>query len=116
MSNISYQTTPWVITHPDLGVYVGRKGTQSFWTLLDTAGQPAVTTFPSLRRAQAHVETWDAAPDLQASVAFVPVASGCPFDLAACGLEVGDMFENLQAWMATDPSMRLYSCKTSRDR
>lgn len=99
----------WVINHPRLGVYVGRKGSQSFWTLLDTAGQPAVTTFSTRIRAQSHIQTWTEAPRLQREVHLVSVPSGGPFDLATCGLAVGDLFDNLAAMVATDPGAARYA-------
>ena len=95
----------WVISHHIYGVYVGRCKHESYWTLRDTAGQPAVTTFSSRAAAQKHVLTWAAAPKLQSEATYVPVMSGGPFDLAAVGLPVGDLFENLIAKMKIDPNM-----------
>ena len=99
----------WAINHPEYGVYVGRKGNQSFWTRLDTAGQPAVTTFSSLQKAKAHVLTWTAAIWLQEQVNYIQVGSGGPFDLAAQGLYVGDLFENLKTLIAKYPELARYA-------
>jgi len=47
-----------VITHPEMGVYVGHGLGMGFWTRLDSVGQDAVVCFPSEAAARAHVASW----------------------------------------------------------
>ena len=96
-------TMVWVIYHPMHGVYLGHAKGQSFWTNIDTAGQPCATTFSSKHAAVKHSERWSEAKSLIAQLDYYRVESGGPFDLAAAKLDVGDMFENLKNAIAVDP-------------
>lgn len=51
------------ITHPEMGVYLGCCMGLGFWTLLDSAAQPAAVVFDSIEQAHEHIETWDEGND-----------------------------------------------------
>lgn len=82
----------FVITHPELGIYIGQWIGLGFWTLLDPAGQPAATTFESPEDALEFIRSWDTneIPDGYYSFNPVEVASP-PFatiaELKAAGLK-----------------------------
>jgi hypothetical protein len=48
-----------VLTHPELGIYLGSCMGLGFWTLLDSADQPSAVTFANEDEARAHVAAWD---------------------------------------------------------
>jgi hypothetical protein len=88
-----------VLTHPDMGVYLGNCLGLGFWTLLDTAGQQEAVTFPDIDTARAHIRSWEANAD-PAAYDFVPVDCidyATIADLAKAGLGpmLGDMLNNL---------------------
>jgi hypothetical protein len=93
---INFSNSPvWIINHKKFGVYLGNLNGESFWTKLDTVGQPAATVFLSEDSAQSHTGRWRVSTSLLDDIEYICVRSGGPFDLAAAGLHVGDMFENL---------------------
>lgn len=47
-----------VITHPEMGIYLGNCLGLGFWTLLDTAGQSRAVIFESGHQAREHVVSW----------------------------------------------------------
>jgi len=81
-----------VITHPEMGIYLGNCLGLGFWTLIDPVGQPAATTFPDADAARTHISSWDENNDPNA-YDFIEVASGSILALKAAGLEslMGDM-------------------------
>lgn len=50
-----------VITHPELGIYLGSAMGLGFWSKLDPVGQQAAVTFDSPEQAAAHVLVMDGA-------------------------------------------------------
>ncbi len=52
-----------VITHPEMGIYLGSFIGLGFWTMLDPAGQPSSTTFADEAEARWHVASWDESND-----------------------------------------------------
>ena len=48
-----------VITHPEMGVYLGSWIGLGFWSLLDPVGQQEAVTFPDETDASAHIASWD---------------------------------------------------------
>lgn len=90
----------FVLTHPEMGVYLGNCLGLGFWTLLDTVGQPEAVTFPSIAEAEMHIRSWDQNnnPDVYQ---FVPVdcaeyASIADLVKAGLGPVLGDMLNNMQ--------------------
>jgi hypothetical protein len=81
-----------VITHPEMGIYLGNCLGLGFWTLIDPVGQPEATTFPDADTARTHIASWDENND-PTDYSFVEVASGSILALKAAGLEplMGDM-------------------------
>lgn len=81
-----------VITHPEMGVYVGHCLGLGFWTLLDSAGQPSATTFDNELDAREHIASWDENNDPN-DYGFVLVESGEIQALKDAGLSplLGDM-------------------------
>lgn len=84
-----------VITHPEMGVYLGHARGLGFFTLLDSAGQPSACTFTSEAEARKHVASWQSHNDPDA---YTYVVCGGPryatiADLKAAGLGhlLGDM-------------------------
>lgn len=56
-------TTRYVITHPDMGVYLGNALGMGFWTKLDSVDQQAAVTFPDIKAARDHVASWEGERD-----------------------------------------------------
>lgn len=52
-------TLRFVITHPQMGVYLGNCMGLGFWSKMDTVGQNAAVTFASVTSAEAHISSWD---------------------------------------------------------
>jgi hypothetical protein len=48
-----------VITHPEMGIYLGNCMGLGFWTLLDPIGQPEAVAFPDASDAAQHITSWD---------------------------------------------------------
>ena len=80
----------FVITHPEMGIYLGSAMGMAFWSKLDPVGQPAACTFESQDEAEAFMASWDGGrPE---GVGFAPVTpdDGPYASIAACvaaGLE-----------------------------
>jgi len=89
-----------VITHPEMGIYLGNWMGLGFWTLLDTAGQPEAVTFADEDEAIEHVRSWDGEHRVE-DYRCVPVATQTEYasvaDLARSGLTrlLGDMLANV---------------------
>lgn len=49
----------FVITHPEMGIYLGNCMGLGFWTKLDPAGQEAAAVFPTREEAESFMATWD---------------------------------------------------------
>ena len=86
---------PVVITHPEMGVYLGSCLGLGFWTLLDPVGQPLAATFADVDGATTHVASWDDNND-PAAYAFVEVDAGLfasvtALEAAGLGHLLGDM-------------------------
>ena len=56
----------YVITHPEMGIYLGSCMGLGFWSKLDPVGQPGAVTFVSPEEAQEYMKGWDdgAPPDV----------------------------------------------------
>lgn len=68
-----------VITHPEMGVYLGNAMGLGFFSRLDAVGQVAACTFENETQARAHVAGWDSNND-PAAYAYHAVAieaQGC---------------------------------------
>lgn len=52
-----------VLTHPEMGIYVGTAIGLGFWSNWDAAGQNTAPTFESEQQARNHVRTWDTLND-----------------------------------------------------
>lgn len=95
------QASVIVITHQELGIYVGSCLGLGFWSLLDTAGQPAVATFLDEEEAREHVASWEELND-PASYGYVEVFTAGSHatvdELAEAGLGclLGDMPGNVE--------------------
>lgn len=87
--------TDYVIAHAELGVFVGAAMGLAFWSRLDSVGQTVAATFASEEEALDFARIWeqDAPIDLDAIEIFA-VASGHWRDLAAVGLDIGEMAAN----------------------
>ena len=48
-----------VITHPEMGIYLGSFLGLGFWSKLDPAGQDAAPVFASSEEAETYMATWD---------------------------------------------------------
>lgn len=48
-----------VITHPEMGIYIGNAMGLGFWSKWDGVGQTQAAVFPSEVEAKAHVASWD---------------------------------------------------------
>lgn len=84
-----------VITHTEMGVYLGGFLGLGFWTLIDPAGQPSAVTFDDEAQARAHVSSWCEENDPDA-YRYVPVTTcdyAAPAELKDVGLGhlLGDM-------------------------
>lgn len=53
---------PYVINHPEMGIYLGNCFGLGFWTKLDPVGQTVAVTFETPAEAQDHIATWDSKP------------------------------------------------------
>jgi hypothetical protein len=87
-----------VLTHPEMGVYLGSFLGMGFWTLLDTAGQTQAVTFIDTADLIDYITTWVENSDPSA-YEFVPVDCGeaaSIADLVKAGLgdRLGDMLNN----------------------
>lgn len=93
-----------VITHPELGVYLGHCAGFGFWSVPDGDLVPAACTFASRAEAEAHVRGWGRGvmkptvndPGLYGFVPLaIPGSWASPRDLRAAGLDalVGKMNE-----------------------
>lgn len=49
----------FVLTHPEMGVYLGGWIGFGFWSKLDPVGQPSAITFPTVEEAEAFMASWD---------------------------------------------------------
>lgn len=97
-------STRYVITHPEMGVYLGNAMGMGFWTKLDSVGQEFAVTFPGVDDARAHVSEWENNRDPDdygyAPVTLQPGAEYVsPAELRAAGLGdlLGDMELNAPA-------------------
>ena len=61
-----------VVTHPDMGIYLGECMGLGFWSKLDAAGQPAAVVFPDEATARRVIATWENNSDPEA-YAYQPV-------------------------------------------
>ena len=87
-----------VITHPEMGIYLGTFLGLGTWSLLDPAGQDAAVSFAGENVAADVIRTWERNGD-PAAYTFVPVAGDGPWvdipELQAAGL--GDLLGEMQA-------------------
>lgn len=86
----SSPAAPFVITHPEMGIYLGMFMGLGFWSKLDPVGQPSACTFESIEQAREFMASWDSGEP--AGVSFAPVTpdDGSYASIAACvraGLE-----------------------------
>lgn len=81
-----------VITHPEMGIYLGCCLGLGFWTKLDPVGQGEAVTFEDESDARDYVCSWDENNDPDVYT-YVPVSSGSIRGLTDAGLEplLGDM-------------------------
>lgn len=49
----------FVLTHPEMGVYLGSWVGMGFWSKLDPVGQASAITFPTEEAAESHMASWD---------------------------------------------------------
>lgn len=49
----------YVITEPEMGIYLGGCLGLGFWSKLDPFGQPSAVTFESIQAAEDHMAMWD---------------------------------------------------------
>lgn len=87
----------YVISHPDMGIYLGNCFGLGFWSKLDPVGQESAITFPSQDAADSHMATWE--NEVPAGVTLVEVSEDSEgyASVQAC-IEAG-----LEGW---DPSIR----------
>ena len=82
-------TGPVVITHDEMGIYLGSALGFGFWSLLDAAGQDCAVTFPDIATARSVVAGWADNNDPD-SYGYVPVPDGGEYatvdQLTAAGL------------------------------
>lgn len=52
----------FVLTHPDMGVYLGCMMGLGFWSKMDPAGQDTAVGFPTRDLALEHAAQWDETP------------------------------------------------------
>lgn len=86
----SQQQERYVITHPEMGIYLGQWIGLGFWSKLDPVGQPAAITFASIAEAEEFMASWDNGRPADASTAAVIADDGEFATIAACvraGLE-----------------------------
>jgi len=80
-----------VIVHAEHGVYLGHAKGLGFFSLLDTAGQPAAATFDTEQQAKDHVRSWNGAHDPEiyryVAVEVRGTIFADPMALTAAGLE-----------------------------
>lgn len=50
----------FVITHPELGIYLGNMWGLGFWSMLDCAGQEMAATFETVTQARHHADAFNA--------------------------------------------------------
>lgn len=48
-----------VVTHPEMGIYLGGCMGLGFWSKLDSAGQSRACVFEGEEQARAHIASWD---------------------------------------------------------
>jgi hypothetical protein len=48
-----------LITHAEMGIYLGSCMGLAFWSKLDPVGQPSAVTFPSAEAAREHMTRWE---------------------------------------------------------
>ncbi len=89
-----------VITHPELGIYLGSAMGLGFWSELDSVGQIAAPTFENSEQAINYIEGWDQSDHIETYV-FVEVGTRDQYyasidELKSVGLEwlLGDMEDN----------------------
>lgn len=86
----------YVITHPDMGIYLGSWLGLGFWSMLDAAGQTHAVTFSNKDDAISYISTWKNNND-PLKYNLVPVDEDCLYvgvdTLSRCGLEhqLGEM-------------------------
>lgn len=93
----------FVITEPELGIYVGNAMGLGFWSKLDTVGQDRVPVFDTREQAQEHINSWDGANEDVHEYAFAEVdvsddaTYATVYELIDAGLEdlIGDMAVNV---------------------
>lgn len=49
----------FVITHAEMGIYLGNYMGLGFWTLMDSADQPMAVVFDNKKDAYEHIRSWD---------------------------------------------------------
>ncbi len=55
--------TEFVITNPEMGIYLGNCLGLGFWSLLDPAGQDQAVSFSAPAVAQECIRNWESNPD-----------------------------------------------------
>ncbi|WP_371436218.1 hypothetical protein [Polaromonas sp.] len=79
-----------VITHPEMGIYLGNCMGLGFWSKIDAVGQPSAVTFVSKEDATEFMKTWDGGVPEGVDFKEVVPADGGFASIAACvaaGLE-----------------------------
>lgn len=75
MHEVSHEPQAVVLYTEEDGVYLGGFLGLGFWSKVDSAGQAAAVTFPTMEAAEAHIATWECGrPE---GVRFVPVVPDC---------------------------------------
>lgn len=89
VSDVGAKTTSspaiaFVLTHPQMGIYLGCCMGLGFWSKLDPGGQPSACAFPSIEEAKQHMFTWDGG--VPEGVTFAEVIADEPgyVSIAAC--------------------------------
>lgn len=80
----------YVITHPEIGIYLGSCLGMGFWSKLDPVGQPCAITFQTEKQAEDHMSMWDDGKPEGIRLHLVIPDSGEYASIAACvaaGLE-----------------------------
>jgi len=75
---------PVVITHAEMGIYLGSCMGLGFWSKLDPVGQPSAVTFPSIEAAREHMAFWERETPLEVVFRSVTPDDGFYASIAAC--------------------------------
>jgi len=98
-----------VITHPEMGIYLGSAMGLGFWSKLDPVGQPSAVTFTSVSDAEDYMATWDGGRPEGVGFADVVPDEGQYASIAACVRAGLDGWLDELTPVSNDPSLELES-------